>query len=615
MTQSEVTEALIKKVLKVVAPPPKLTISQWADQYRKLSSEASAEPGSWNTARAPYQRDIMDAMGNPAIEAVVVMSSAQIGKTEIINNVVGYHIQLDPSPILLLQPTLEMAEAWSKDRFAPMLRDTEALRGLVKDPRARDSGNTLLHKRFPGGHITMAGANSPSSLASRPIRLVLCDEVDRYPPSAGTEGDPVSLAKKRSTTFWNRKLLLTSTPTIKGASRIEAAYEQSDQRRFHVPCPHCGAYQVLTWQQVKWESDSERHRTDTAHYECVQCGVAIYDSDKPAMLAAGKWVATAPFTGTAGFHTNELYSPWVTWPQIVAEFLKAKKLPETLKTWVNTSLGDTWEEAGESVDADLLMQRKESWGSEAPEEVAIITAGVDVQGDRLEVEVKGWGIGEESWSLDYKIFYGDPAHEAVWQELDAYLLRPVKSKTGLYLNIACACIDTGGHHTQSVYEFCKTRAVRGIFPIKGMNQTGKPLVGRPSKNNRHKLRMYPLGVDTAKEIIVSRLRLTEPGPGYCHFPVERDREYFLQLTAEKQVTKFTRGVARREWIKTRARNEVLDCSVYALAALKLLSPDLEQLAASMQNAPRPEPEKPPAPQAAPQQQAAWIPKIDNWLNR
>ncbi len=251
-------------------------------------------------------------MGDATIETVVVMSSAQIGKTEIINNVVGYHIHLDPSPILLLQPTLEMAEAWSKDRFAPMLRDTEALRGLVKDPRARDSGNTLLHKRFPGGHITMAGANSPSSLASRPIRLVLCDEVDRYPASAGTEGDPVSLAKKRSTTFWNRKLLLTSTPTIKGASRIEAAFEQSDQRRFHVPCLHCGEYQALTWHQVKWESDSERHRVETAHYECGQCGAALYDSDKPEMLSAGIWIATAPFTGTAGFHISELYSPWVT---------------------------------------------------------------------------------------------------------------------------------------------------------------------------------------------------------------------------------------------------------------------------------------------------------------
>jgi len=267
----------------------------------------------------------MDALGDPTVEAVVIMSSAQIGKTEIINNVVGYHIHLDPAPILLLQPTLEMAEAWSKDRFAPMLRDTRALHGLVRDPRSRDSGNTLLHKRFPAGHITMAGANSPASLASRPIRLVLCDEVDRYPVSAGAEGDPVSLARKRSTTFWNRKLLLTSTPTIKGASRIESAFEQSDQRRYHVGCPHCGEYQVLKWQQVRWNTDpqkegDEKHQPATAVYVCETNGCIITDADKPDMLKSGRWIADAPFSGTAGFHINELYSPWVTFAQMVTEF-------------------------------------------------------------------------------------------------------------------------------------------------------------------------------------------------------------------------------------------------------------------------------------------------------
>ena len=595
-------------------------MSQWADQFRQLSSEASAEPGKWNTDRAPYQRDIMDALADPTVEAVVIMSSAQIGKTEIVNNVVGYHIHLDPAPILLLQPTLEMAEAWSKDRFAPMLRDTRVLHGLVRDPRSRDSGNTLLHKRFPGGHITMAGANSPASLASRPIRLVLCDEVDRYPISAGTEGDPVSLAKKRSTTFWNRKLLLTSTPTIKGASRIESAFEQSDQRRFNVPCPHCAEMQVLKWQQVRWNTDpekegDEKHLPATAVYVCEVNGCIITDADKPGMLNAGRWLAEAPFNGTAGFHINELYSPWVTFAQMVAEFLKAKKLPETLKTWVNTSLGETWEEAGETVDADILLQRKESWGAEAPEDVVVVTAGVDVQGDRLEVEIKGWAAGEESWSLDYKQLFGDPAQSAVWQELDELLLRPVKSKTGLQLNVACTCIDSGGHHTQAVYEYCRLRAVRGIFAIKGMSQAGKPLVGRPSRNNRHKLRFYPLGVDTAKEVIYSRLRISEPGPGYYHFPLERDREYFLQLTGEKQVTRFTKGTPKREWVKLRSRNEALDCNVYALAALKLLSPDFESLTASMFFVPRTETEALPAKPEQLTEQPSWIPKMDNWLNR
>jgi phage terminase large subunit GpA-like protein len=436
----------------------------------------------------------------------------------------------------------------------------------------------------------------------------------RYPASAGTEGDPVSLAKKRTTTFWNRKLLLTSTPTIKGASRIEAAFEQSDQRHYHVPCPHCGEYQTLKWAQVKWENGDEGHKPETAHYICEHNGCVIVDTDRAAMLKVGRWVAEAPFTNIAGFHINELYSPWVTFAQIVRDFLRAKALPETLKTWVNTSLGQPWEEEGETIEADVLLNRKESWGSEAPEPVVLVTAGVDVQGDRIEVEVKGWGIGEECWSLDYRIFYGDPAQGSIWRDLDAYLLKPIRSKTGVNLNIACACIDSGGHHTQAVYEFCGSRAMRGVFAVKGINQMAKPLVGRPSKNNRYKLRLYPIGTDTAKEVIYSRLRISEPGMGYFHFPLERDREYFLQLTAEKQVTRFTKGVARREWIKIRSRNEVLDCTVYALAAFKLLNPDLIALSENLERT-QIEAPKDTATQENSKPQAQWIPRMDNWLSR
>jgi phage terminase large subunit GpA-like protein len=591
-----------------------MKVSQWADKFRQLSSEASAEPGKWHTDRAPYQREIMDAVCDARVETVVIMSSAQIGKTEIINNIIGYHIHLDPSPILLLQPTLEMAEAWSKDRLSPMLRDTDVLRGLVRDARSRDSGNTLLYKRFPGGHITMAGANSPASLASRPIRIVLGDEVDRYPVSAGTEGDPVSLAKKRTTTFWNRKLILTSTPTIKGASRIEAAYEQSDQRHYHVPCPHCGEFQVLKWAQVRWERGETGHKPETAHYVCEHHGCIIVEGERLAMNKAGRWVADRPFSDIAGFHINELYSPWVTWAQMAIDFLRAKALPETLKTWVNTSLGEPWEEEGETLDADILLQRKESWGDDAPEPVVLVTAGVDVQGDRLEIEVKGWGIGEECWSLDYRVFYGDPAQDSVWQELDAYLLKPIRSKLGVELNIACACVDSGGHHTQMVYEFCSKRAVRGVFAVKGLSQSAKPLIGRPSRNNRYKMRLYPVGTDTAKEVIFGRLRVTEPGNGYFHFPLERDREYFLQLTAEKQVVRFTKGVAKREWIKTRTRNEVLDCTVYALAAFKLLNPNLTQLTEEIENAPRIKPESETKETQNPKDKA-WIPRMDDWMKR
>ena len=324
----------IQKIASNFAPPPRLKVSEWADKFRKLSPESSAEPGQWRTSRAEYQRGIMDAVNDPAVVEVVIMSSAQTGKTESLNNIVAYYITQDPSPMLLLQPTLEMSEAYSKDRLAPMVRDCPNLLDKIGDPRSRKTDNTLLHKTFPGGHITLAGANSPASLASRPVRIVLCDEVDRYPASAGTEGDPVNLAKKRTVTFWNRKLLLTSTPTVKGSSRIEQAFLASDQRRYFVDCPHCQHEQVLVWAGVKWEDDPK-----AAWYECGNCNRPINNGQKLEMIRGGRWKATAEFKGVAGFHLNELYSPWRTFGDVAGDFLKAKDNPQQLKVWVNTSLG------------------------------------------------------------------------------------------------------------------------------------------------------------------------------------------------------------------------------------------------------------------------------------
>ena len=565
-----------------------MKVSEWADRYRQLSSESAAEPGKWNSDIAPYQKAIMDAVNDPNIEIVVVMSSAQVGKTEIINNIVGYYIHQDPAPMLVVQPTEKLAESWSTDRLAPMLRDSEVFRNLVKDPRARDSGNKILYKRFPGGHITMAGSNSPSSLASRPVRLVLCDEVDRYPVSAGSEGDPVNLAKKRATTFWNRKIVLTSTPTIKDLSRIEAAYNQSDQRRYYVACPSCGEYQTLKWSQVKWDKDKIDNKSinkpETAHYVCEINGCVLTNTDKNAMLKNGEWRAENEFSNIAGFHLNELYSPWVSWSKIVAEFLKAKLLPETLKTWVNTTLGETWEDQGDSVDDNSLLARKENWGDTAPSEVLIITAGVDVQNDRLELEIVGFGKDSESWSLDYRIIYGDPARPELWQDLDAILEKAIEHKSGTILRIACVCIDSGGHHTQSVYAYCKKRQLRRVFAIKGSSIAGKPIVSRPSVSNRMRVKLFSIGTDTAKEMIYSRLKITELSAGYCHFPADRDEQYFKQLTAEKLVTHYHKGFPVRKWEKPKGRrNEALDCRVYALAALHILNPDLECLAKKMAN--------------------------------
>ena len=514
----------------------------------------------------------MDACSDPAVETVVVMSSAQVGKTTFIKAVIGYHVDQDPAPILLLNPTLDMSETFSKDRLAPMVRDTPCLRGKIADPRSRDSGNTLLHKRFAGGHITMAGANSPASLASRPIRIVLCDEVDRYPPSAGTEGDPVNLSFKRSVTFWNRKRVLTSTPTIKGESRIESAYEQSDQRRYHVPCPYCRGFQALRWANVKWPEGKPAE----AHYKCEHCGSAITDSQKIKMLREGEWRAGADFNGTAGFHLNELCSPWRKFGEVAEDFLAAKKGGrETLKTWVNTSLGETWEEdQGERPNWAELRARAEPYKVlTVPRGGLFLTAGVDVQNDRLAAVIKAWGRDEESWLVYWGELYGDPSQPCgVWTQCDELLTRGYEHESGAALHVTGAAVDSG-HHTQHVYNYCRKRGPR-VVAVKGMGQPGRPVITRPSPQDvqykgaliKNGVQLWPVGVDSAKRQIYHRLNFKEHGPGYMHFPIGIEEEYYQQLTAEKLVTRYKSGVPYTEFVQTRERNEGIDSEVYAYAA-------------------------------------------------
>jgi len=558
-------------------PPPDWTISQWADERRMLSAEASAEPGRWVTARAPYQREIMDVASDPRVETIVLMTSAQIGKSELLLNVIGAHIDYDPSPILCLQPTLEMAEAFSKDRIAPMLRDSPALKNKVKDARARDSGNTLLHKTFNGGHLTLAGANSPASLASRPIRIVLCDEVDRYPESAGTEGDPVKLASKRTSTFWNKKIILVSTPTIKWLSRIESAFEKSDKRRYFVPCPDCGEKQMLKWSQVKWPEG----QPEDAHYVCEHCGSCIDHRHKAAMLKQGEWRATAPFKKIAGFHLSELYSPWRKWGDVALDFLEAMAGgTEMLKTWVNTSLGETWEERGESLDPTGLMARCEEFAEELP--IYATSVGTDVQGDRIEATRIGWGEEEEAWVMDHVVLPGDTAQPAVWADFDALLKEWQPDSVG---------IDSGFNATQ-VYEFCAKR--KFCHALKGKGGFSLPLIEDEKKRVKRRLAArkrggYPvetIGVDGGKVLVYSRLRNSTPGPGHVHFTNsgDCDEEYFAQLTAEKLVTKQRLGRTTQEWVKKQARNEALDCFLYALVAKRLANLDITAIKAKREKA-------------------------------
>lgn len=575
---------LFTRIFSVLAPPPDMTISQWADEYRRLSSESSAEPGRWRTAKAPYQKEIMDAICDVSIQKVVVMSAAQIGKTDgFILNPIGYFMHYDPSPIMVLQPTIQMAETFSKDRLSPMLRDTPVLRDRVND-KARNSGNTILQKIFPGGHVTMVGANSPSSLASRPIRILLADEIDRYPATAGNEGDPLLLAGKRLTTFWNKKEVDVSTPTIKGLSRIEVEFEHSTQEEWNVPCPECGTLVPLEWANIVFH----RENLDEIECACPACGVLSPEMAWKEHFSDGHFVAKYPERNVRGFHLNALASQFVEWREIVQKFItandeKKKGNIELLKVWTNTEMGQTWEEEGEQLETDDLYKRREKYNCEVPEEVLVLTAGVDVQDNRFEAEVVGWGEEKESWGIRYQVIYGDLKLKPVWDELDKFLSQTFTTADGRRLKIICTCVDSGGHFTTQVYRFCKERTARRVFAIKGKGGADVPYYNRPSTANSVKAPLFTIGVDTGKAILYQRLAVQDEGANYCHFPKEKDRgytqEYFRGLTAEKMVMTYKKGKAQYIWTLKDGgykRNEPLDIRNYATAALEIANPVLKR---------------------------------------
>ena len=540
----------------------------------------------------------MDAVSDPLIEEVVVMKSAQVGWTEIINNIAGYFIDQDPCPVMVMQPTLEMAEGWSTDRLAPMVRDTPALKVKIADAKSRDSGNKLLQKRFPGGQLVIVGANSPASLASRPMRVILADEVDRYPASAGVEGDPLTLAYKRTNNFWNRRKLAGSTPTIAGASRIEAKFEESDKRFYFVPCPHCGEHQVLKWEQVRWDKTAAGvHKPQTAHYVCEHNGCIWDDADRwEAVLTApkkgGGWKATAPFTGIAGFHIWEAYSSWVKLQATVTAFLEARKTPDTYKVWTNTALGLTWVEKGEAPDWQRLLERRsqELRLGEVPEWVGRITVGADVQRDRIEASIWGWGEGMRSVLIEHRVFHGDPAGEAIWKELDDFLGEEWEKPSGKRLRSSKLAIDTGdGHSTTDVYRWARKHP-REVMAIKGVGtfNASVPVMGptwvdvtvRGRKVQRG-VQLWTIAVSLFKSETYAWLRLDQPADGepfpagYIHLPMGVDAEWLQQITAEQLITTKNKrtGFTRQEWQKTRPRNEALDCRVYARAAAYALGLD------------------------------------------
>jgi phage terminase large subunit GpA-like protein len=563
-------------------PDAELTVSQWADRFRVLSSKASAEPGPFRCSRTPYIVEPLDCLSSSStVQRVVLMFAAQTGKTELGMSWLGYCIQASPGPMLAIQPTVEMAKRLSKQRLESMIQETPCLNELIAPARSRDSGNTLFSKEYPGGILLLTGANSATGLRSAPCRYIFGDEIDAFPVDVDGEGDPVSLAEKRATTFARRKILLTSTPTIKDHSRIEAEYLRSDMRRYFVPCPKCGHMQWLKWEHVKWEDNDP----STARYECEGCGERFSDRHKPQMLRNGEWRATAEGDGkTAGFQLSGLYSPlgWFSWADMVEEFLRAKNDAPALKTWINTRAAETWQEDYASkISADGLRSRCEPYEyGVLPEGSLALTFGIDVQDNRLAISGWAWGRQEEGWLIYHQEIYGDPSRADLWKQVDEAVLREWSHASGAKLRPDVVAIDSGGHFTAEVYQFARERVRQGVIAVKGASSRNRPPISRGNRvdiNSRGKTlkkgaMVYSCGVDTVKTTLFARLKHNEAGEGYLHFPEQATDEYFQQLTAERQVLKHTRGgFPVREWIKKpNARNESLDTLVYSYCALNHL---------------------------------------------
>jgi len=592
-----------------LSPPPDLSVTQWAAQFRVLSPKDSAEPGPYRVERVPYALEPQDALGHDdGVEEVVLMWGAQTGKTTIANNWVGYLIDFRPGPLMVVQPTLDMAKRYSRQRLAPMIEESPVLRQKVAPSRSRDEANTTLLKEYPGGFLAICGANSAAGLRSMPVRDIVFDETDAYPLDVDGEGDPISLAQARQTTFAQRKTLKTSTPTVRDFSRVEEAFLQSDQRYYMVACPHCGEYQTLEWGAqkawgLKWHKDEAGNALpDTAHYVCKHHGCIIEEQDKAKMLACREfgggafWQATNALSDRRirGYHLNSLYSPpgWLSWAQLVREWIAARAAQKKgdhslMRAFVNTRLAETWEEAGSDRVSlsELAARTTDRPLGQVPDGALMLTQGVDVQPDRLERRVWGWGRDDRAWLVDMEVIYGDPnvpesAEGSPWGRLARACATPLEHVSGARLPIEATMVDSGGHNTQAVYHWCREQGQRhpawNVMAIKGASQAGKPPLSRPSlvdlnwrgKTLARGLKLWLIGTDTIKHLLYGRLRISQPGAGYVDLPrclVQSDE--YEQLTAERLVTTYHKGHARLTWVKPNGRrNEALDCMVYAWAA-------------------------------------------------
>lgn len=587
--------ACLAKILIGMKPPEDLTVSQWADKNRRLTSESSAEVGKWRTSRTPYMFDILDSFTDPLIEHIVVVAASQVGKSETINNMVGYCIDQDPGPILLIQPTIDDVKRYSEMRIAPMIRETRCLKRKVADPKSRDAANTKRQKSFPGGVLVMTGSNVAHDLSSMPIRYVFGDERDRWAASAGSEGDPWELAVARTRTFYNKKMVEVSTPTVKGASAIENSYNLGTMERWKTQCPHCGEYVEITFDNIRFEYDAAENgdkkifHISEIFYVCPECGGI---SDEHTMKSQpAKWVATVPEARehhkTRSFWLTAWVSPWATWESIILQFLQAGTDSAKLQVVYNTQFGELWEERGDMASEDDVMARREVYEAEVPDGVLLLTCGVDTQDDRLEYEVVGHRRFGETWGIKKGVILGRPDTEEVWERLDEVLSHKYKFKSGVSLQISLTFIDEGGHFTQEVRQHCLARQYDHVFAIKGANRPDIPYTAPPKKqkivvNGKviGQVWVYEIGVNAGKQKIVDNLRVQSPGANYCHFPLRDDygKQFFKQLMSE-HLAYVPKLKHPWQWQKIpgHERNEAFDIRNYNLAACEILSPDWDAI--------------------------------------
>lgn len=592
-TSTKKLNKTIKKSIQLFKPPEDISVSEWADKYRRLSAENSAEAGKWKTSRTKYLKEIMDAFTDAKVNHLVVVAASQVGKTEMLLNMLGYVIAIDPGPSMFVVPTLDNAKDFTKRRVAPAIRDTAVLKEKVSTAKSRDSSNTMLKKKYPGGMVTFTGSNSPTDLASVPARYIFGDELDRWTKDAGGEGDPWGLLEARTTTFYNSKMVEVSTPTRKGDSKIEEEFLKGTQEYYCIQCPHCREFHFIRFQDIDYKFSSKvinkkkQYIVESTSYICPECGCISSENEMKSQEA--KWIAQNPDAyqnGVRSFWINAFISPWMKWEKIVLRFLQAEDDPQKLQVVYNTLFGETWQDEEEAEGEEELLERREVYEAELPDGVLCLTCGVDTQANRLEYEVVGYGREEESWGIKKGVIPGKPDEDSTWEMLDEIIDKTWIFKNGKGLKISLTFVDSGGLYTQDVYMQCRKRKNKRVFAIKGANKADTPFINPPKQTKiivQEKFVgmtwLYYIGVDSGKEKIMSNLHVKEAGKRYCHFPANEDRgydeEYFTQLLSERVVYKNNKWVWEK--VPGRRRNEALDCRNYANAARYSLNLDFDKI--------------------------------------